>query len=220
MSLRRWSCYSMLLGRLRRNFKHVMLVDVKNWVVLSDPFVGMQDRSSETVVIWGETNSEDRKRHGKGKKDGVSDTAQSGPQRANPGAIVGGMRGVRRVADAMQTEIVRAAMRMQHQQRRKGGAATGALAESVVMGQLVGNEFLAKNVELVVSAEEAASTLGMSWRRHKGNKSSGYSSNSTLLWVGNNINNNNNNNNNNNQEEMRKLICSSEADLSVIYNDC
>ncbi|KAI4331493.1 hypothetical protein MLD38_029679 [Melastoma candidum] len=75
MSLPRWSCYSMLLGRLRRNFKHVMLIDVKNWVVLSDPFVEVQDKNSETVVIWGETNSEDRKRHGRRKKDGVSDAA-------------------------------------------------------------------------------------------------------------------------------------------------
>ncbi|KAI4387200.1 hypothetical protein MLD38_005049 [Melastoma candidum] len=93
MSLRRWSCYSMLLGRLRRNFKHMMLVDVKNWVVLSDSFIGVQDRSSKTVMIWGETNSEDRKRHGRGKKDEVSDGAQSGPRRVNPGAIVGGCVG-------------------------------------------------------------------------------------------------------------------------------
>ncbi|KAI4341642.1 hypothetical protein MLD38_026340 [Melastoma candidum] len=83
----------MLLGQLRRNFKHVMLVDVKNWVVLSDPFVGVQDRSSETVVIWGESNSEDRKRCRRGKKDGVLDAAQSGPRRVNPGAIVGGCVG-------------------------------------------------------------------------------------------------------------------------------
>ncbi|KAJ7942440.1 Transmembrane protein, partial [Quillaja saponaria] len=33
MSLRRWACYPMLLGRVRRNFKHVMLVDVKNLMV-------------------------------------------------------------------------------------------------------------------------------------------------------------------------------------------
>ncbi|KAI4331492.1 hypothetical protein MLD38_029678 [Melastoma candidum] len=66
------------------------------------------------------------------------------------------MHWVRRVANAMQTETVRVAMRMQHQQRRKGGAAaTAALAESVVMSQLMGNKFMAKNIELVVPADEA-----------------------------------------------------------------
>ncbi|KAI4373195.1 hypothetical protein MLD38_011348 [Melastoma candidum] len=78
------------------------------------------------------------------------------PAESEPGGNRRGMRGVRRVADAMQTETVRAAMGMQHRQRRKrGAAAIAALAESVVMGRLVGNEFLAKNVELVVSTDEA-----------------------------------------------------------------
>ncbi|KAI4386525.1 hypothetical protein MLD38_004453 [Melastoma candidum] len=215
MSLRRWSCSSMLLGRLRRNFKHVMLIDVKNWVVLSNPFIGVWDRSPETVVMWGGTNAEEGKRHGRGKKEGTWGAGQSGRPRVNPGAIIGGMRGVRRVAEAMQMEIVRVAMQMQDQQqrkrRRKGGATTEALSESGVMSQLVGKEFLSKNVELVVPAEED-STLGMSSRRRKGNKNNNY--NLMLLWVG------NNNSNNNIQGEMRKLICSSEADLSVIYSDC
>ncbi|KAG6411483.1 hypothetical protein SASPL_129566 [Salvia splendens] len=37
MSLRRWACYPMLLGRVRRNFKHVMIVDVREFLVLGDP---------------------------------------------------------------------------------------------------------------------------------------------------------------------------------------
>ncbi|KAL2464659.1 hypothetical protein Fot_52615 [Forsythia ovata] len=34
MSLRRWACYPMLLGRVRRNFKHILLVDIKEITII------------------------------------------------------------------------------------------------------------------------------------------------------------------------------------------
>ncbi|KAI6696792.1 hypothetical protein NL676_016911 [Syzygium grande] len=51
MSLRRWACYSMLLGRVRRSFKHTMLIDAKSWAVLGDPLGRVRGRSPETVHL-------------------------------------------------------------------------------------------------------------------------------------------------------------------------
>ncbi|KAH7296997.1 hypothetical protein KP509_26G048200 [Ceratopteris richardii] len=60
--LRRWPCYQMLLGMVRRRFKHVLLVDVGSVVFLGDPFsitakrkfglyLSLEDRA------WGATNA-------------------------------------------------------------------------------------------------------------------------------------------------------------------
>lgn len=141
MSLRRWACYQMLLGRLRRNFKHVMLVDVKSSVVLSDPLGRVRNRSPESVYLLNRPDSSNNYKHGK-KSSEKSQSYNS----VNSGIIMGGARGVRRLASLMLTEIVRGAM----QHKRKN-----SVSESGVLSQLVGNEFLVRNVVLIRASEPA-----------------------------------------------------------------
>ncbi|KAK8594209.1 hypothetical protein V6N13_126018 [Hibiscus sabdariffa] len=68
MSLRRWACYPMLLGRLRRNFKHVILLDVKNSMLLSDPLGRVRNRSPESVyILTKESSSSKHSKRNSGK---------------------------------------------------------------------------------------------------------------------------------------------------------
>ncbi|KAJ8565075.1 hypothetical protein K7X08_001535 [Anisodus acutangulus] len=139
MSLRRWACYPMLLGRVRRNYKHVMLVDVKEYIVLGDSLSQLNNRSPESVII---TTMPTKKKNSEKKL-------------VNSGIVLGGARGVRRLAHAMLTEIVRVIM--QHKKRN-------SVSESVLFNQLVGNVFVLKNVNLIVSGEsihELSSLTGL-----------------------------------------------------------
>ncbi|KAK4782694.1 hypothetical protein SAY86_007068 [Trapa natans] len=137
MSLRRWSCYQMLLGRVRRNFKHVMLVDVRNIVILRDPLGRVRSRSAEAIHLLG-----------KHDVSGVSSPRQARKaatdRTVNAGLVMGGARGVRRLAAAMLTEIVRAAMQAKKR---------GSVSDQAVLSQLAGNEHLLKKVELVRAAD-------------------------------------------------------------------
>ncbi|KAK4412946.1 hypothetical protein Salat_2941800 [Sesamum alatum] len=137
MSLRRWACYPMLLGRVRRNFKHVMLVDLKEMLVLGDPLGRIRSQSPESVLVTRSTSG----KHGKRNSDKTQLTRQ---KMVHPGIIMGGSRGVRRLSNAMLTDIVRASI--QHKKRN-------AVSESGLFNQLVGNDFVLKNVNLLVSAE-------------------------------------------------------------------
>ncbi|KAL1549953.1 hypothetical protein AAHA92_17973 [Salvia divinorum] len=139
MSLRRWACYPMLLGRVRRNFKHVMLVNLKEFLVLGDPLDRVRTQSPESVLV----NAVGR--HGKGN---------TRPSRVDSGVLMGGSRGIRRVCSKMLTDIVRATM----QQAKK----KNPVSESGLFNQLVGNEYVLKEVKLVVSTESLAevSSLG------------------------------------------------------------
>lgn len=133
LSLRRWACYTLLLGRLRRKFKHVMLVDVKDVLLLGDPLGRVKNQSPESVylsTITGVTAKHGRKSH---QKDVIT-----------PSIIYGGARGIRRLANSMVTEIVRVAM----QHKRKS-----SVTDSVVLNQLVGNDLLTSNIKVVVSTE-------------------------------------------------------------------
>ncbi|KAK4767311.1 hypothetical protein SAY86_015061 [Trapa natans] len=142
ISLRRWACYYMLLGRLRRSFKHVMLVEARSSaVLLSDPLVRASGRRPELVYLLEKPDG----RHGRKNPDKAN---QLGHSWINPGVIMGGAKGVRRLATAMLTEIVRAAM----QQKRMG-----SFAENAVLSQLSRNEYLLKNVELVRVTEPTLS---------------------------------------------------------------
>ncbi|KAG9459615.1 hypothetical protein H6P81_004123 [Aristolochia fimbriata] len=80
IQLRRWACYRMLLGRVRRNFKHVMLIKVKDAVVTGDAFARIRNRKSGDTV-W------------------VADHV-----------VLGGTRAARHLSDVVLTEIVRASM--------------------------------------------------------------------------------------------------------------
>ncbi|KAK7392905.1 hypothetical protein VNO78_21355 [Psophocarpus tetragonolobus] len=127
LSLRRWACYPMLLGRVRRSFKHAMLVDVKSVLILNDPLNRVRNRNPDSVLVYS--------KHGK----------NSGRTHlVNSAVLMGGARGIRRVSQAMLVAIVRAAV--QHKKRNLVG-------ESAILSQLVRNEFVLKNVELVFSKE-------------------------------------------------------------------
>ncbi|XWS43129.1 hypothetical protein CRYUN_Cryun16bG0075800 [Craigia yunnanensis] len=188
MSLRRWACYPMLIGRVRRNFKHIMLLDAKNLMLLSDPLGRVRNRSPESVYLLTKESSS-----GKHCKKNFEKT-QSHCQ-VNSAILMGGARGIRRLANAMLTEIVRATM--QHKKN--------SISESGILSQLVGNGYILKNVNLITSTEsiqEASSLMGLS-----SNSAAGYS----IIQSG--------NSNHDLNSIIMKLICLCEIDSSV-YRDC
>lgn len=140
MGLRRWACYPMLLGRVRRNFKHVALLDARTAVPLGDQVGPGGPRSPESVHFY----------EGPGPKH---------KPKVNAGVISGGARGVRRLSDAMLAEIVRVASAGQQQHKKKGCA----LTDSAVLTQLVGNENLLKNVKAVRPGEPVAEASDLSF---------------------------------------------------------
>ncbi|KAL5812239.1 hypothetical protein ACOSQ3_027189 [Xanthoceras sorbifolium] len=140
MSLRRWASYPMLLGRVRRNFKHIMLVDVKKMVLLGDPLVRVRGRSPESVHISMKQESVSNNKHSKRNSDKTQPHYQ-----ANSAILMGGARGVRRLSAAMLTEIVRASMQ-QHKKKR-------SMTDSGILSQLVVNQHILKNINLISSTE-------------------------------------------------------------------
>ncbi|RID47366.1 hypothetical protein BRARA_I03964 [Brassica rapa] len=144
IALRRWACYPMLLGRVRRSFKHVMLVDAKTSLFLADPLTRIRNRSPETVLFFS-----------KHKKT----------SEVNPAVMIGGARGIRRLSSAMHTEIVRATMQ---QQRKKKSSAS----ESVVLSQLVGNVHMAKGFEVVGPSESIAEASSLAELRTRNSAAS------------------------------------------------
>eukprot|EP00256_Glycine_max_P009919 XP_003520517.2 uncharacterized protein LOC100815168 [Glycine max] len=132
LTLRRWACYPMLLGRVRRSFKHVMLADVKSLLIFKDPLGRVRNRSPDSVVLFTKTE-----KHGKRTQRAVVSSV-----------IMGGARGVRRLSGTAVVEIVRAAT--QHKKKKN------SVTESAVLSQLVGgSEFVLKNknVNLIASSE-------------------------------------------------------------------
>ncbi|XP_056862782.1 uncharacterized protein LOC130510468 [Raphanus sativus] len=127
IALRRWACYPMLLGRVRRDFKHVMLVNAKTSLFLGDPFTRVRNRSPESVLFF---------KHGNNK--------------INPAVIIGGAKGIRRLSSAMHTEIARATMQQQQRKRKS------SVSESGVLSQLVGNVHMTKGFEVVGPSEVIA----------------------------------------------------------------
>ncbi|XVF07213.1 hypothetical protein REPUB_Repub06bG0119200 [Reevesia pubescens] len=190
MTLRRWACYPMLLGRVRRNFKHIMLLDVKNLMLLSDPLCRVRNRSPESVYLL--TKEIGSGRHSKRSSEKTQSHCQ-----VSSAILMGGARGIRRLANAMLTEIVRATM--QHKKKKN------SISESGIMSQLVGNGYILKNVNLITSTEiiqEASSLMGWS-----SNSGADYS----IIQRG--------NSNHDLNSIIMKLICLCEVDSSV-YRDC
>ncbi|KAL7582655.1 hypothetical protein Lser_V15G42569 [Lactuca serriola] len=152
MSLRRWASYPMILGRLRRNFKHVMLVDVKEVLLLGDPLVRVRNRTPESVYLSSTPTPTPTKHNHK-----ISDKAHE--KTINPAVIMGGARGLRRFSAAMLMEIVRATTQQLHNKKKT------PITESSLLSRLATNEFLQKTIHLVASAEsipEASSLSGVS----------------------------------------------------------
>ncbi|GMH18708.1 hypothetical protein Nepgr_020549 [Nepenthes gracilis] len=139
LSMRRWACYQMLLGRVKRNFKHTMLVDVKELLILKDPFTRLRNQSPESVLLWSCPDTESVKRN---RKNSVKSQQKS----VSPGIIIGGGRGVRRVSSAMLTAIVRASI------EHKGKSKT-SVSESALLTQLVHNLYILQNVRLIMPVE-------------------------------------------------------------------
>ncbi|CAN1256270.1 hypothetical protein LINPERPRIM_LOCUS9263 [Linum perenne] len=138
ISLRRWACYPMLLGRVKRNFKHIILADVKSALILpgGDPLTRVRNRAPESVMYFTAAKHDKR-----------------GHRTVNPAVLIGGARGVRRFSSAMLTEIVRAAMQQQQQHKRKP---SGGVTESTVLTRLLigsSGEHILKNVKMIASAE-------------------------------------------------------------------
>ncbi|KAK4281891.1 hypothetical protein QN277_013335 [Acacia crassicarpa] len=189
LKLRRWACYPMFLGRVRRNFKHVMLVDAKNLVVTSDPFGRVRNRSSESVFVYHLPDSKHSKK--------ISDRSQS-KRPVDSAVIMGGERGIRRLSNAMLIGIVRDAT-----QHKKNTA-----SESAVLSQLVGNDFVLKNINLITSTESIPDATSLGGRNSPAFRSlSDYpiiqrgTSNRELNSI------------------IKKQLCSSDIDSSV-YRDC
>lgn len=193
ISVRRWACYPMVLGRVRRNFKHVMLVDVKNSVVLGDPLSRVRNKSPLSVHLSPKADSTSG-RHSKKN----SDKSQS-LTTVNSAFIMGGARGVRRLANAMLTEIVRASM----QHKRKS-----SVSESGILSQLVASEFMLKNIELIRSTEPIPDSSSLAGGHPAPAK---LLSDYAVIQRG--------NGNHDLNSVLMKVICSSEVESSV-YRDC
>ncbi|KAK9069228.1 hypothetical protein SSX86_013344 [Deinandra increscens subsp. villosa] len=133
MSLRRWASYPMVLGRVRRKFKHVMLVDVKEVLLLGDPLGRVKKLTPESIILSSTP--------GRVKKPNKTHRKV-----INPSLIIGGERGVRRLAAAMLTEIVRSTTRQNHHKQN-------SITESALLSQLAGNEFLQKSIRFISSTE-------------------------------------------------------------------
>lgn len=143
ISLRRWAAYPMVLGRVKRKFKHIILLDVKEVLLLGDPLNRVKSYSPESIFLSSQKNE---KTHRKSHRKSI-----------NPAVVIGGERGVRRLSAAMLTEIVRSTTR-QHG-KKKGGA----LSESGLLSQLVANEYLQKSIKFLTSEliQEPSSLSGL-----------------------------------------------------------
>ncbi|XP_010504667.1 PREDICTED: uncharacterized protein LOC104781645 [Camelina sativa] len=190
ISLRRWACYPMLLGRVRRNFKHVMLVDAKTSLFLGDPFTRIRNRSPESVLFFS--------KHSSKKSSDV-----------NPAILVGGAKGIRRLSSSMHTEIVRAAMQQQQHKNKKKSSVT----DSVVLSQLVGNVHMVKNFEVVASESAVPEASSLAELRTRNSAASSIK-NHDIIQRG-----NGNGNSDHITDIIMKRICSCELDSSV-YNYC
>lgn len=199
MSLRRWVCYPMLLGRVRHNFKHVILVDAKEMLLLGDPLNGIRNQSPETVTIK-QVSSQPQSRHGRKNQD------KNGSTRVHQGFVMGGSRGVRRLSNAMMMGIVRASSSSSSQHKKKI-----SVTESSVFNQLVANEFALKDVNKILSVEtirELGSLVGSGLKPRVGLL---FNSGHSVIRRG--------NSNLDVSNMVMKHICSFAVD-SMVYSDC
>ncbi|XP_076958462.1 uncharacterized protein LOC143634194 [Bidens hawaiensis] len=138
MDLRRWACYPMILGRVKRKFKRVMLVDVKEVLLLGDPLGRIKSPSAESVIFSSTTEQ----KHGR-KVNKLNKLNKSHRKVIDPTLILGGERGVRRLSAAMLTEIVRSTTRQHHKHN--------SVTESALLSQLASNEFLQKSIRFITT---------------------------------------------------------------------
>lgn len=135
MNLRRWASYPMILGRVRRKFKHIMLVDVKELLLLGDPLARVKNHTPESIFLSSTPPPKHTRKNNKHHRKSI-----------NPALIIGGERGVRRLSAAMLTEIVRSTTRQHHNKKN-------LVTESTLLSQLAANEFLQRSIRFVTSTE-------------------------------------------------------------------
>ncbi|CAO2822228.1 unnamed protein product [Amaranthus hypochondriacus] len=208
ISLRRWASYPMLLGRVRRQFKHMMLVDVKQTLILSDPFSRVRNKSSESLFLWSNSETESTRHHGR-RNSGKTHETNTNPQ-LNPAVIVGGSRGVRRFANAALTEIVRVVI--EHK-----GKSPNSVTELGLVNQLVHSGHLFKNINLITPSEpihELSSLTGFN----------SVNSNTSFLRLYDHLNVVQNGHNNGGNVDINNVImreiCESHKLYSSVYSDC
>lgn len=193
MSLRRWACYPMLLGRVRRNFKHVTLIDAKEMLLLGDPLGRFRSQSPESVHL--KLTSSTPGKHGR------KSPTQARPKPVHPGIIMGGSKGIRRLSNEMLTGIVRASMLQQRKRKNP-------ITESGLLSQLAGNEFVFKNMNLEASGE---SVPELSWLSTSATSLKSGTKNFTVVRRG--------NSNNSDFNYLMKYLCSLPID-STVYSEC
>lgn len=189
MHLRRWACYQMLLGRIRRNFKQVLLVGVSDIWVLGDVFSRVKTRSSEAIHLWTETDD-------KFIKD--RDLKDSKPS-ATASIVIGGIRSVRRLSNAVLMEIVRVATQRKSRTR---------VSDSAVLTHLLWNSSLQKKVKTVLQSLPNSNSIsnrnggnGLSSKRDFITRSGDFDGNLSALIV--------------------REVCSSSSYVdSFVYRDC
>ncbi|EPS62462.1 hypothetical protein M569_12329 [Genlisea aurea] len=137
MSLRRWACYPILMGRVKRNYKHIILIDIKTVALVNDPMTRFRSNPPESIVIRSSSSSSSS-----GRKTRWVD----------PDVIMGGTRGVRRLSNAMLMSLVRTSMQ---QHRRKKATAS----ESDVLNRLIENEFVLSGVNLMIVWDDDEATV-------------------------------------------------------------
>ncbi|XP_021740868.1 uncharacterized protein LOC110707170 [Chenopodium quinoa] len=212
MSLRRWASYPMLLGRVRRQFKHMMLVDIRDTLILSDPFSRVRNRSSESLFMWSNLDTEPTRHHHGKRNSGKSQDSNSKPQ-FNPAVIVGGSRGVRRFATAALTEIVRGVI--EHK-----GKGRNSVTESGLVNQLVHSGHLLKNINLITPTEPLAELSSLGGFNSVDSASSSYLRLSDYFSVVQRGHSSGESGSLDIDEVVMKEICASHKLYSSVYSDC
>ncbi|XP_010554827.1 PREDICTED: uncharacterized protein LOC104824440 [Tarenaya hassleriana] len=185
MSLRRWACYPMLLGRIRHNFKHVMLVNAETSLFLGDPLTRVRNRSPDSVFVFS--------------KQSMKNSDRTQPNSVvNPAILMGGAKGIRELSNAMLTGIVRAAM--QHKKKN-------SVSETVVLSQLVENVHMTKSFRVVTTNESVPEASSLAELRTRNSAASSVK--------GHDIIQRSNDNHADVSTVIRRHICSSELDSSV-----
>ncbi|ERN14551.1 hypothetical protein AMTR_s00038p00099650 [Amborella trichopoda] len=160
IELRRWACYQMLLGKLRHRVKHVLLTEITGTLIIGDALSPLRKAARNNVLFlaleessWGEGM---RGVYGK-EAWGEVYRSERGAEIVNSGVVMGAMGAVRRLANAMITEIVKVALL---RKRR------GAFPDSVLLTYLVRQSSVARrnlgNMHLVGNSDSVVHSLSKS----------------------------------------------------------
>lgn len=158
-----------------------MLVDVNSVLIFNDPLGRLRNRSPDSVFVFPKRgkNSERTQTH----------------RLVNSAVLMGGARGIRRLSRAMLVAIVRAAV----QHKRKN-----SVSDSAILSQLASNEFVLKNVDLIVASEPLPEPSALAF---------GATSFSDYFIIQRGVGNSDLN------SIVKNQICSSAMD-SFVYSDC